>query len=128
MDSNMIFKLCAVPYSLLLVAAFVSYRAGALDSLRKPTTTAIETPVAPEYIQADEALPEVLVTPNEARSGDQLMPGSKSAAVLITPEEVFNTPEATPQPIQPALDSAEGDPIFFSGSKSLMTVPPKLLK
>lgn len=100
-------KLCAVAGSLLLVAGFVSYRAGALDWLRTPD------PDAPEYTPVEEVSPEAAGTPVDI-SGNQMFYGSKSGMVV--------GPEVTLPPVEPTQDVPE-ETVIFSGSKSLMAVP-----
>jgi hypothetical protein len=120
MKSNLLLKLCAVASSLLLAAGFVSYRAGALDWMRKPDPAAIATPVAPEHIRVEEDLPveeafsEAIVTPVNP-GGGQMLYSSKSGAVFVEPETNTNT--------VPSSQDLPEEAAIFSGSKTLMPAP-----
>lgn len=115
MKPNLLLKLCAVASSLLLAGGFVSYRAGALDWLRKPAATAIETPTARDDIIVADPLKEATTPANRATADGQLLWSSKSGAVFVAPQ--------TTTPVVEPPVTVEEAPVIFSGSKSLMPAP-----
>jgi hypothetical protein len=101
--SNKLLKLCAVASSLLLAIGFVSYQAGALDSWNGSQTEANDAPV----------------------ESDQIMVGSKSAAVFVPAEEEA-TPANADSPFDPPVEPVALDQTIMSGSKVLL--PTNILK
>jgi hypothetical protein len=100
MKSNVLLKSIALTSSLLLVIAFVSYRAGAFGWL-------IDSDNLPAESEGRRA-------GGNARSNDELFYGSKSAPVFIESEEPL------PSSTQPSQESAEATPVVMGGSKSYL--------
>jgi hypothetical protein len=134
---NAIRKTVAVGSSALLIAGFVSYRAGAFDGLIRSSTPAVE-PVeqpTPEVV-SDEARPDVVVTDATMFSSSKsiilapasppgqspaVLPGSKSSGVFTPKQDVAvrPAPPAGPPPTPPSQT-----PPIIGGSKSLAPLIP----
>lgn len=115
MKSNIVLKLCAVSGSVLLAAAFVSYRAGAFGWL---TASRDAQPVVPEAGDAGQTAPEIELVPVvNTVGGDHLMYSSKSGAVFIEPQQA--SPGSTAGAVEATVDTS----VLFSGSKSLQMLP-----
>jgi hypothetical protein len=111
-----ILKLTAVASSALLVAGFVSYRAGAFDWLNRPESQPAADPG--ETMFPSSKLTQIArptdVPPENTPVDPAMLSGSKSAMVLIPPPPTA----AAPAPKSP--------PTFIGGSKSIAPViPPK---
>ena len=108
-------KAAAVGCSVLLAAGFVSYRAGAFDSLLHPAPTVVEPVPVPAADESAQPTPvtkgidpavfssskSIILTPvTPTPGGSTALPGSKSAPV-------FEPPPATPAPktVSPAPGS-----------------------
>ncbi len=122
MQTNLLVKLSVVASSLLLGAAFVSYRAGAFDWSSRSDRTTIETPPVPPHPTVVVPARVQVAPPAAPVPAPQIFHGSKSAAVFVAPQP---TPEPAPQqaasPAQPSRQSA----VIMSGSKSLMPAAPR---
>jgi hypothetical protein len=129
-------KTVAVGSSAILIAGFVSYRAGAFDGLIRSNTPAVE-PVeqrTPEVV-SDDARPDVVVTdatmfsssksiilaPASSPGKSAALPGSKSTAVFTPDLDVPVRP--APPAAPPATPPSQAPPII-GGSKSLAPLIP----
>jgi hypothetical protein len=101
---NPILKLAAVVSSVLLVAGFVSYRAGAFDWVGKADSPAVESEPNP----ADGASQ----SPAEGAPSEAFISGSKSAIFVVPPSSA------------PPGGSTAGSPPIMSSSKSIAPVIP----
>lgn len=117
MRSQRFLKVCAVASSLLLGAAFVSYRAGALDWPSAPQAASPATFNEARYVTADDASPPQFESPADpsggAAAGGQILYSSKSGAMFIPTKT--NLPGKSPQ--SPARDAQVG------GGKPMHPVP-----
>ena len=118
-------QLAAVASSALLVAGFVSYRAGAFDWLGASEAPPAGDPgetVLPGTKRAEIARPSD--APAQATVADPaVLSGSKSALVLIPPAPGIQAPDPPPPAPAPA---PKGPPAFIGGSKSIAPlIPPK---
>jgi hypothetical protein len=98
-------KLAAVASSVVLVAGFVSYRAGAFDGAGRPDSSAVESEPNPTEA-ADQA-------PVEGAPSEAMMSGSKSI--------IFVVPPSSPSP---GGSTAGRPPAIMSGSKSVAPLIP----
>lgn len=128
-------KTVAVGCSALLIAGFVSYRAGAFDGLLRSNTPAVEPVEQPTPEVVSDAQPNVVLTDPTmfsssksiilapASTGAQspaVLPGSKSSGVFTPKQDVPVRP--TP-PAAPPTPPAQTPPII-GGSKSLAPLIP----
>lgn len=123
-----ILQVAAVVSSALLVAGFVSYRAGAFDwHSRSPEDPAPADPgptVFPSTKRAEIARPTDAPT-GTAPADPAVLSGSKSAMVLIPPSSGSQAADAPPPAPAPA-PAPKGPPAFIGGSKSIAPlIPPK---
>jgi uncharacterized iron-regulated membrane protein len=129
MQSILFLKFGALASSLLLGAAFVAYRAGAIEWSRQSDRDAVDPPTPPaaqsgvsEAPRQAEAAPAPPTAPTTPAVPDRaFFAGSKSAAVFVeSPAASAPALTAPPQaatPDQPA--------VIMSGSKSLMPAVPR---
>lgn len=121
MPANYLVKLTVLASSLLLGAAFVSYRAGAFDWSSRSDSATIETPPIPPHPTV-VVPPRTQVAPPAASVPEQqIFYGSKSGAVFVEPQPTPQ-PAQAPTPQQTA-NSAPQSAVIMSGSKSLMPAP-----
>jgi len=113
MHSHLLVKLAAVASSLLLGAAFVSYRAGVLQWSPGSSDQSVET--TPPADHTTEVGPAAATDPDSA-----IFASSKSGAVFV---EEQPSPEPAPAP-QQAAPPRPPTAVILSGSKSLMPAPP----
>jgi hypothetical protein len=126
---NALLKLAAVVSSLVLFGGFVSYRAGAFNSLLGPGENAADSGSS---ATGDEPYKLELTTSDPltfegrlGRTSDALMSSSKSI-ILFNEQPRPNTPSAPPAttPQQPPPDAAQRPPTIMSSSKSAAVFVP----
>ena len=110
MNSNRLLKVCAVSSSLLLVTAFVSYRAGALGWLKTSSDP------QSDVINTVDPAPVIHLDPVDTTRGEHMLYSSKSGAVFV---EHPTSPNSIPV-VEQASDESS---VLFSGSKSLQMIP-----
>jgi hypothetical protein len=129
-------KTVAVGCSAILIAGFVSYRAGAFDELFRPNTPAAEPVEQPTPEVVSDAPPDVVLTNPTMFSSSKsiilapastpgqspaVLPGSKSSGVFTPGLDVPVRP--APPAAAPPTPPAQTPPII-GGSKSLAPLIP----
>lgn len=129
MPSNLFLKLGALASSLLLGAAFIAYRAGAIELSRQSDQDAVDPPMmpaaqsgVPQSPRQPDAAPTAPISPPARAVPDHaFFAGSKSAAVFVESRPVLTpAPAAPPQAASPGQSA-----VIMSGSKSLMPAAPR---
>jgi hypothetical protein len=124
--SKALVKAAAVGCSVLLAAGFVSYRAGAFDSFTSPPPAPAEAEPAPvadvvpvPVTPVDDTVifsssKSIILTPQTPPGGSTaaphmpiLMPGSKSAKIVLPKAEAPSSPPASPSPASPSPNPAK---------------------
>jgi len=113
---KLLLRVCAVGSSLILVAAFVGYRAGALGVLLQVESRAVAAGPAPETESETESDGDSLA--EEPTEKPVLLGGSKSGVL----SDLLPTPTEEPRPPRPRATATESpdDTVILSGSKSLV--------
>jgi hypothetical protein len=116
---NTFVRLAAVVNSLLLVGGFVSYRAGAFDSLLRFGAKAADSESSPKPEETPPEQSQSNTLHFEGRidgTVDRLMSSSKSFTLGTS---LFKVPEAQlPSPSQPTPTTKQPTPTIMSGSKA----------
>jgi hypothetical protein len=115
-QSKFLLKLLVITSSLLLLAAFVGYRAGAFGWLAGSHAPANSS----EFISTEDSSDNISIAPPDAEgtdAGKQIIYSTKSAPVFT--ESDAPTANTTPPP-PPA---GKGEQVIFSGTKALLPGP-----
>jgi hypothetical protein len=111
---KLLLRVCAVGSSLLLAAAFVAYRAGAMGWLTRAESMAVAASTPPATESAGES-------PTEKPA---LLGGSKSMVIVESDGDQAVDAQARPRPRATATKAPE-DEVIFGGSKSGIIVSKK---
>jgi len=118
---NLLLKLAALSTSIILVAAFVSYRAGAFDRFFKSNAAPVDPGTAPDGFntmiyssKSAEIIPPPAGQATDSAPPAVFMGGSKYAPIVPTPPpgSATNPPTQSPE-------------VFMGSSKSLILTDPK---
>jgi len=130
-------KTVAVGCSALLIAGFVSYRAGAFDGLFHSTTSTAEPVEQPTPEVVSDARPDVVLTDPTMFSSSKsiiiapastpgqspaVLPGSKSSGVFTPGQDV---PVRPAPPAAPPATTPSQTPPIIGGSESLAPLIPR---